>query len=82
MIIKQDGQNNPAELSVPVLSGQRLSFETILEDICDRLEDTRQQGSLKRIYKLEEILNALDKELIELNELKEPFQINPKREPE
>ena len=82
MIIKQDGQNNPAELSVPVLSNQRLSFETILEDICDRLEDTRQQGSLKRIYKLEEILNALDKELIELNEFKEPFQINPKREPE
>ena len=72
MITEQGGQNGSAELSVPVLSNQQLSFETLLEDICERLSDTRQQGSLKRILKLEETLSQLEKEL---DELYEPFQI-------
>ena len=69
MIAEQNGQNGPAELFVPVLSSQRLSFETLLEDICERLHDTRQQGSLKRIHKMEETLDELEKELDELDGL-------------
>ena len=69
MITEQNGQNGPAELSVPVISNQHLSFETLLENICERLQDTRQQGSLKRIRKMEETLDELEKELDELEEL-------------
>ena len=69
MTSEQNGQNGPAELSVPVLSNQQLSFEILLEDICERLQDTRQQGSLKRIRKMEETLDELEKELEELEEL-------------
>ena len=66
MIAEQNGQNNPAELSVPVFSDKCHSFETLLENICERLQDTRQQGSLKRIRKMEESLEELEKELDEL----------------
>ena len=69
MKTEQSGQNGPAELSASVLTGQRLSFETLLEDICERLQDTKQQGSLKQISKMEENLIELEKELDELNEL-------------
>ena len=69
MIAEQNGQNSPAELSVPVLSNQYLSFETLLEGICERLQDTKQQGSLKRIQKMENTLDELEKELDELEEL-------------
>ena len=70
-MIEQTGQNPafepaPAEFSVNVFSDQRLSFEILLEDICERLQDTRQQGSLKRIRKLEEILDLLEQELNKL----------------
>jgi len=47
-------------------SSQLLSFETLLEDICDRLQDTKQQYSLKRIQKMEETLDSLEQELEEL----------------
>ncbi|MCL1812172.1 MAG: hypothetical protein FWG29_01480 [Treponema sp.] len=69
MITEQNGQNGPAELSVPVIFNQHHSFEILLEDICDRLQDTRQQGSLKRIRKMEVTLDELEKELDELDEL-------------
>ena len=71
---EQTGQNPafepaPADFSVNVFSNQLLSFETLLEDICERLQDTRQQGSLKRIRKLEEILDLLEQELDELSRI-------------
>ena len=71
MKTEQTGQNpaskhGSSDLSVPEYSGDPLLFETLLDDICDRLHDTRQQGSLKRIRRLETILDALDKELNEL----------------
>jgi len=66
LIIEQNGQNSPAELSVPVLSNQQLSFENLLENICERLHDTRLQGSLKRIQRMEETLNVIEIELEEL----------------
>ena len=69
MIVEQNGQNGPAELSIPVLSSQQLSFETLLEDICERLQDAKEQGSLKRIRKMEEVLEELEKELDELEKL-------------
>ena len=69
MIAEQNGHAGHAELSVPVISNQNLSFETLLEDICERLQDTKQQGSLKRISKLEKTLDELEKELNELEEL-------------
>ena len=66
MIIEQNGQNGPAELSVPVLSNQHLSFENLLENICERLQEARQHGSLKRIQKMEETLDLIEEELKEL----------------
>ena len=64
--MEQTGQNGPAELSVRDLSNQHFSFDSFLDEVCERLQDTRQQGSLKRIRKLEETLDALDRELDEL----------------
>ena len=64
--MEQTGQNGSAELSVRELENRQLSFDTFLDDVCDRLQDIRQKGSLKRIRKLEERLDALDKELDEL----------------
>ena len=73
-MFEQAGQNPafepaPAEFSVNVFSNQRLSFETLLEDICERLQDTKMQGSLKRIRKLEENLELLEQELDRLIQL-------------
>ena len=68
MTAEQNGHAGHAELSVPVIN-HPLSFETLLEDICERLQDTKQQGSLKRIHKLEKTLDELEKELDELEEL-------------
>ena len=69
----------PADLSGPVplqagdaffpsLPGEDAgpSFETLLDDACGRLEDTRRRISLKRIRKLEAILNGLERELNEI----------------
>jgi len=39
------------------------SFQTLLDEVCERLQDTRLQGSLRRIQKLEGILDALEQEL-------------------
>ena len=71
MTVEQTGPNpalepGPAELSVRSLSNQQLSFENLLDEVCERLQDTRHQGSLKRILKLEETLNTLTRELDEL----------------
>ena len=74
MRAEQNGQNpalepTPVEISVPFLSRQNLSFETLLEDMCERLQDAKQQGSLKQIRKMEETLDDLEKELAELEEM-------------
>ena len=66
MIVEQTGQNGPAELSVREFTNQHFSFDTFLDGVCERLQDTRQQGSLKLIRKLMEKLDALDRELDEL----------------
>ena len=70
-MIEQSGQSpaqepGPAGISVQVLSNQFPSFETLLEDICGRLEDSKQQFSLKRLRKLEETLELIEQELEEL----------------
>jgi hypothetical protein len=49
-----------------ILSEGKPSFQTLLDDVCERLQGTRQQGSLRRIQKLEEILGTLE---VELNDL-------------
>jgi len=41
----------------------RPAFQTLLDEVCERLQDTKLQGSLRRIQKLEEILDALEQEL-------------------
>jgi len=45
--------------------GGKPSFQTLLDEVCDRLQDARLQGSLRRIQKLEETLNVLERELEE-----------------
>jgi len=49
-----------------ILSGGKPSFQNLLDDVCERLQGTMQQGSLRRIQKLEEILNTLEEELKEI----------------
>jgi hypothetical protein len=49
-----------------ILSEGKPSFQTILDDVCERLQGTMQQGSLRRIQKLEESLRLLEEELNEL----------------
>jgi hypothetical protein len=70
--INQNGQaGDPAltgplgepDAKVPSLSGEKLSFESMLDEICERLQDTRYQHSLRRIQKMEETLNELEREL-------------------
>ncbi|MDR0447728.1 MAG: hypothetical protein LBH07_03580 [Treponema sp.] len=55
-------------------SNHCLSFENLLDETCERLQDARQQGSLKKIRKLDEILGILEQDLdgfIETNPKKE-----------
>ena len=71
MTIEQSGTNSaskpgPADPSVGMLFNQETSFETLIDEVCERLQDTRQQGYLKRIKKLSETLDALDLELDQL----------------
>jgi len=71
MTIEQSGTNSaskpgPADPSVGMLFNQETSFETLIDEVCERLQDTRQQGYLKRIKKLNETLDALDVELDQL----------------
>jgi len=79
LTIEQTGQNGQAEHSVRLQLNQHLSFETLLDEICERLKDTRQQGSLRRIRRLYGILDTLEQELNELaacqtNSGQEPVQ--------
>jgi len=46
-----------------ILSGGKPYFQSLLDDVCQRLQGTIQQGSLRRIQKLEDILNTLEEEL-------------------
>jgi hypothetical protein len=55
------------ESAVPQNPNQYLSFETILETMCERLQDTKEQGSLKRLRKLEAVLEAIEQELDDLS---------------
>jgi hypothetical protein len=56
----------PPGIQRVILSGGKPSFQTLLDDVCERLQETRQQCSLRRIQKLEEILNILEEELNKL----------------
>ena len=42
------------------------SFETILDEVCERLEDACQSGYIKRIDKMEKTLDTLNLELEEI----------------
>jgi hypothetical protein len=42
------------------------SFNTLLDEVCERLQSASYKGSLRRIQKLEEILAVLEMELEEL----------------
>jgi len=55
-----------------ILSGGKPSFQSLLDDVCERLQGTIQQGSLRRIQKLEKILDTLEEELDEIQAL---FQV-------
>ena len=71
MTTEQSGQNSTskpgqADTSVPMLFDEETSFETLIDEVCERLQDTKQQGYLKRIKKLNETLDALDVELDQL----------------
>ena len=71
MTIEQSGQNSasvpgPADSSVQMYINQETSFETLIDEVCERLQDTRQQGYLKRIRKLNETLDELAIELDQL----------------
>ncbi|GHV86170.1 hypothetical protein AGMMS50230_17780 [Spirochaetia bacterium] len=48
---------------IPAAEPLPVSFETMLDEICERLEDTNHQGSLKRIQKLEAALVLIEDEL-------------------
>jgi len=47
---------------MPAESGKPC-FQTLLDEVCERLQDTRLQGSLRRIQKLENTLDDLEREL-------------------
>jgi hypothetical protein len=47
---------------VPV-SDAETTFSVILDETCVRLEDSRNRGILKRIGKMEKVLNDLEDEL-------------------
>jgi hypothetical protein len=65
----QGGQPGPAGLfGSPLLVSETPSFEVLLDEICERLQDTRTGNSLKRIKKMEEILDSLERELDEILE--------------
>jgi hypothetical protein len=42
------------------------SFDTLLDEVCERLQNTSHKGSLRRLKKLEETLAVLERELEEL----------------
>ncbi|MDR2314539.1 MAG: hypothetical protein LBE02_08415 [Spirochaetaceae bacterium] len=46
-----------------LVSEEQLSFELLLDGICERLHDTQTHFSLKRIQKLEDTLNSIEREL-------------------
>ncbi|MDR2073492.1 MAG: hypothetical protein LBP60_08690 [Spirochaetaceae bacterium] len=49
-----------------LVSEGQLSFELLLDGICERLHDTQTHFSLKRIQKLEDTLDSLERELDEI----------------
>ncbi|MDR2663202.1 MAG: hypothetical protein LBC31_09425 [Treponema sp.] len=69
--INQNGQAGDPALTGPARepdsqvppSPGGFSFETMLDEICERLQDTRYQYSLRRIRKMEEALDDLEREL-------------------
>ncbi|MDR2211382.1 MAG: hypothetical protein LBO65_07985 [Spirochaetaceae bacterium] len=58
--MKPTDQTGPGNVLV---SEEELSFELLLDDICRRLHETRTHFSLKRIQKLEDTLDSLEREL-------------------
>ena len=66
MITEQTGpglRDYPAEPGSENLIPERPSFETMLDEVCERLEDTCYSGYIKRINKLEKTLDLLNQEL-------------------
>jgi hypothetical protein len=53
----------PNETNSFLVSGAEKSFNVILDETCGRLEDSRNRGVLKRIRKMEEVLQDLEDEL-------------------
>jgi len=47
-------------------SFEELSFDALLDEVFERLQNTNYRGSLRRIQKLEEILDVLERELEEI----------------
>jgi hypothetical protein len=74
--VKQTDQAGPADSgtrnsanplrTTEVVSDEQPSFEALLDKICERLQDTKTQGSLRRIQKMEETLITMEQELDEL----------------
>ncbi|MDR0599488.1 MAG: hypothetical protein LBG84_05325 [Treponema sp.] len=49
-----------------LVSEETPSFEVLLDQMCERLQKTQTQGSLRRIQKMEAALDALERELDEM----------------
>jgi hypothetical protein len=47
-------------------SFEKPSFDSLLDEVCERLQFTNYRGSLRRIQKLEETLAMLERELEEI----------------
>lgn len=48
-----------------------MSFDALLDETCVRLEDTRSQGVIKRLKKMEDTLLRLEEELTAMLEFPE-----------
>ncbi|MDR2142880.1 MAG: hypothetical protein LBP29_00740 [Treponema sp.] len=53
----------PNEAGSFPLSGAEASFVTLLDETCGRLENSRNRGVLKRIRKMEEVLQDIEDDL-------------------
>lgn len=53
----------PNEAGSFLLSDAEVSFTTILDETCGRLENSRNRGALKRIRKMEEVLRDIEDDI-------------------
>jgi hypothetical protein len=61
--IDQAGLEDPYPGGSFSFSDAEMSFTSILDETCGRLEDSRNRGALKRIRRMEEILQGIEDEL-------------------